>query len=124
MPQYSKYAKKVFVKHSQNPEYRNILMGLSIKHEVLTRYLIDKRVPSTSNLIELFNSHLEARLKSIKGFKSFYTAELWLNAYVLNRRLSKFTSCSKKFKQLNGTCSLRHTADEDYPKIQFIKTAR
>ena len=124
LPQYSKYARKLLALHSKNPNYRDILIGLNFKHEVLIRYLIDKRVPSTSNLIELFNSHLEARLKSIKGFKSFYTAELWLNAYVLNRRLSRFTSCSKKFKHLNGKCSLWFTANEDYPKIQFIKTAR
>jgi len=120
---YSKYAKKLFLEHNNNPIYRNILMGINNKHKILTRYLTDKHIPSTSNLIELYNSHLEARLRSIKGFKSFYTAELWLNAYVLNRRLSKFTSCCKKFKKLNGVCSLSLTAKDNYPKIQFIKNA-
>jgi len=42
--------------------------------------------PHDTNLIELFNSHLQARLKSIKGFKSFRGAERFLNAYVLRRR--------------------------------------
>jgi transposase-like protein len=122
--EYCHYARNLIRQHHSNDDYRKILQEINRKHELLIRYLIDKQVPSTSNLIELFNSHLEARLKSIKGFKSFYTAELWLNAYVLNRRLSKFTSCSKKFKHLNGTCSLSYTAMDDAKKINLIKSAK
>lgn len=57
----------------------SILRDLNLKHELLIRYLVDKNVPSTTNLIELFNSHLEARVRSIKGikgFNSFHSAEI------------------------------------------------
>ena len=122
--QYCRYARNLLKQHYSNDQYRYILQEVNRKHELIIRFLIDKQVPSSSNLIELYNSHLEARLKSIKGFKSFYTAELWLNAYVLNRRLSKFTSCAKKFRHLNGSCSLSQTAMDDAKEISLIKTAR
>lgn len=63
-------------------------------------------IPNTTNLIEAYNSHLEARLISIKGFQSPRTATLWLNGYILRRRLKPFTDCTKQFKKLNGNCSL------------------
>lgn len=119
--EYSKYAVKLLKEHSRNPVYRKILSDMDLKHEYLIRYLVDKKVPSTTNLIELFNSHLEARLKSMKGFESFYSAELWLNAYIMNRRLTTFKCCSKKFKHLNGKCSLYFTAEENAPKISLLK---
>jgi len=65
--------------------------------------------PHDTNLIELFNSHLQARLKSIKGFKSFHGAERFLNAYVLRRRTKPFTDCCGQFKHLNQKCSLQMT---------------
>ena len=118
---YCSYARKLLKEHGTNEIYMSILKDLNKKHEAVIRYLIDKKVPSTTNLIELFNSHLEARVKSLKGFESFQSAELWLNAYVMNRRLSKFTCCSKKFKHLNGKCSLAFTAMYDAPKVSLIK---
>ena len=65
--------------------------------------------PHDTNLIELFNSHLQARLKSIKGLKSFHGAERFLNAYVLRRRTKPFTDCRGQFKHLNQKCSLQMT---------------
>ena len=65
--------------------------------------------PNDTNLIELFNSHLNARLKSIKGFKSFESANRWLNAYLIRRRTRPFTSCEGKFAKLNHKCSLEMT---------------
>lgn len=118
---YSSYARKLLKEHVENPVYQNILSRLANNHERLIRYLVERDVPSTTNLIELYNSHLEARLKSMKGFESFASAEIWLNAYVLNRRLSKFTDCSKKFKHLNKTCSLAHTAGDNVVKVSLIK---
>jgi hypothetical protein len=55
------------------------------------------------------NSHLEARVKPLKGFESFKYAELWLNAYFLRRRTKKWADCSKKFRRLNGKTSLEIT---------------
>lgn len=78
--EYSKYAVKLTREHKENLAYMNILLELSRKHELLIRHLVDKRAPSTNNLIESFNSHLEARVRSLKGFESFESAEVWLNA--------------------------------------------
>lgn len=62
--------------------------------------------PSTTNIIEAFNSHLEARLRAIKGFESYHSADLWINGYILRRRLKPFTDCGEYFKHLNGKKSL------------------
>ena len=60
-----------------------------------------------SVMIECYNSHLNRRLKTIKGFKSFKHAKLWLNGYFIRRRLKKLTDCGGRFKKLNGRCSLQ-----------------
>lgn len=71
----------------------------------------DPHVPRTNNLIESYNSHLESRLKTLKGFKSFIHADNWLNAYFIHRRSKTFTDCEGKFKRLNGFCSLQKTME-------------
>ncbi len=86
--------------------------------------MVDKRAPATNNLIESFNSHLEARVRSLKGFESFNSAELWLNAYVMNRRLSKFTDCRGKFKHLNKTAPIAHTAMYDAQNVSLLKKVK
>jgi len=58
--------------------------------------------PITTNIIEGLNSHLEARLFSLRSFQSIAHAKLWFNAYVLKRRFTKFTDCRGKFAYLNG----------------------
>lgn len=63
-------------------------------------------IPNTTNLIECLNSHLQGRLKTIKGFETFKHADLWLNGYFLRRRTKPFTDCTIKFKYLNGKKSL------------------
>ena len=87
--------------------------------EELTNYHIFKGAPNTTNLIEVYNSHLKTRLKSIKGFKTLKSSKLWTNGYIVKRRLSNFTSCGKKFKHLNGKCSLQNVLREELkiPKI-------
>jgi hypothetical protein len=70
--------------------------------EELFNYQYLPATPLTSNLIETFNGHLEDRLASIKGFESYQHAQLWLNAYILKRRFTKFTDCGRKFHRLNG----------------------
>jgi transposase-like protein len=121
---YCRYARKLLKEHGGHPIYRRILLDLNKKHEVLIRYLVEKGVPGTNNLIESFNSHLEARVGGLKGFESFETAELWLNAYVMNRRLTKFTCCTKPFAYLNNRCSLSITAGDDVPKVSLLKRVR
>lgn len=79
------------------------------KREELTNHNFFPNAPDTNNLIEALNSHLQGRLKTVKGFKSFHSARVWLNGYVLKRRTRPFKSCGAKFKHLNGFCSLEKT---------------
>ena len=83
------------------------LTDIMQRREELTNYHMFESTPNTTNLIEAYNSHLKARLKAIKGFKSLTSAKLWINGYIVKRRLSNFTSCGKGFKHLNGKCSLQ-----------------
>lgn len=80
----------------------------------------EKRIPRTTNLIECFNSHLEGRLKSIKGFESITHARSWFNAYFIRRRLKPFTDCQGQFRFLNGKCSLE-VATQNKRKFQTLK---
>lgn len=86
-----------------------ILLDLERKKSLLLGYLSHRGIPTTTNLIESFNSHLQGRLDTIKGFESFAHADAWLNAYFLRRRTKKFTDCTGKFKRLNGKTSLSQT---------------
>jgi hypothetical protein len=86
-----------------------ILLDLARKQPLLQGYLQHKGTPTTTNLIESMNSHLEARVKPLKGFESFKHADLWLNGYFLRRRSKKYTDCSGKFRRLNGKTSLEIT---------------
>lgn len=85
---------------------QRIIMDISARRRELFAYTKIQGCPPNTNLIELYNSHLNGRLKTIKGFKSFRAAERWLNAYTLRRRTKNLTDCGPKFKHLNGTCSL------------------
>lgn len=86
-----------------------ILADLEKRAPLLFGYMRFARTPTTTNLIECFNSHLEGRLKTIKGFQTFRSADTWLNAYFLKRRLAPFKDCGHPFKRLNGHCSLEKT---------------
>jgi len=105
--------------HKDDPLKLNILTNIMSKRIELTNYLLIPNSPNTTNLIEGFNGHLKDRLKSIRGFKSFDSASLWLNAYVLRRRTTKFKACNRKFKHLNGKTPLDSTLQmgEEIPNI-------
>jgi len=79
-----------------------------IYHRVdqLFAYLNIPNCPNNTNLIELYNSHLNARVKSIKGFSSLQAASTWLNAYLIRRRTKPLTDCEGRFKPLNSHASL------------------
>lgn len=82
------------------------ITDIRIKEKELLAYNQFTAVPRTTNLTEAYNSHIQGRLKAIKGFSSFYSANRWLNGYILRRRLKPFTDCTQPFKHLNGKCSL------------------
>ena len=87
----------------------HILMEIHDRYEVLFNYLQVKDCPNNTNLIELYNSHLNGRLKTIKGFQSLASAKQWLNAYLIRRRTKPLTDCEQKFKYLNKHASLELT---------------
>ena len=87
----------------------NILADIEIRRNDLFAYRHFTGCPNNTNLIELYNSHLNGRLKTIKGFQSLLSARRWLNAWLLRRRTKKLTDCEKKFKHLNKHCSLEFT---------------
>jgi hypothetical protein len=104
---------KLFSKYGNNDIYRDSLLNLYSKRIFLFHYLSNKNIPRDNNLIELYNSHLEGRLKTIKGFGSFDSASSFLNAWMIRRRTKKFSSCSKKFSYLNGKYSLEFVLKDD-----------
>lgn len=110
---FQKRAAGVVAKYHQDLVYLQILADIHQRHHYLLGYRCLKNVPLTTNLIESFNSHLQGRLKTIKGFESFSHAKLWLNGYFLRRRTKPFTDCSGKFKRLNGKTSLSLSANKN-----------
>ena len=110
---------KLYEKYKGDPRCVYWLTDIMQRKEELTNYHIFENTPNTTNLIEVYNSHLKGRLKSIKGFKSLTSAKLWINGYIVKRRLSNFTSCGKGFKHLNGTCSLQNVL-KDTEKLPEI----
>lgn len=102
-------AAKLMYHFSHDVSCQGILIELARKQHLLQGYLNHKGTPTTTNLIESLNSHLEARVKPLKGFESFRHADAWLNGYFLKRRTTKFTDCAGKFKRLNGKTPLSQT---------------
>lgn len=110
---FQKRALRLVKKYTGDNVSLNYLMKIEKSFDELTAYSLVKHCPKETNLIELYNSHLQARLKSIKGFKSFTSAEKWLNAYILRRRFRPFTDCSWKFRCLNGKNSISQTQKKE-----------
>lgn len=103
-------ALKIYNKYGKGDKLcQKVMVDIARRSPDLLGYLKLKNTPRTTNLIESFNSHLQGRLKTIKGFENFKNAQTWLNIYFLRRRLKKFTDCEKQFKKLNGISSLELT---------------
>lgn len=101
-----------------------IMTDIIAREDELFTFKKIKDCPSTNNIIESYNSHLNGRLKTIKGFDSFHSAERWLNAWLIRRRTKNFTDCDIPFKHLNGICSLQMTIkkDQNWPQILGLKS--
>lgn len=114
---FNRKAKNILKENEGNSLCISIIADIYRNQNLLLGWRGEKHVPTTTNLIECFNSHLQGRLKTIKGFESFKHADLWLNAYFLRRRMKRFTSCEGKFRGLNGYSSLQKSkkADVDIP---------
>jgi len=116
---FNKLGKRLLNKYINDELCVKILLDLERRRPNLLAYLNVHKTPTTTNLIECFNSHLNIRLKSVKGFESFNHAELWLNGYFVRRRLKPFTDCTGIFRRLNGKCSLSESIKTgvDLPRI-------
>ena len=90
-----KKVEKLYKDFQQNKKY--LLNYLKYPH---------LNIPATTNLIEGYNSHLELRLSSIRGFESIKTAKNYINVLIIKRRFTKFSCCKKPFKHLNGKTPL------------------
>lgn len=99
----------------------SILVDLKKRENEIHAHKLLKHTPKTTNLIESFNSQLEARLVSIRKFQSYEHARLWLNGYVLKRRFTKFTDCKGKFKEFNGRKPIEITLKEEKTLLQVFK---
>lgn len=106
---FNRVAKNILVKYKDQSLPVAVLVDIYRRKALLLGYLKCKNCPKTTNIIEAFNSHLNARLESLKGFKTHRTADDWLNGYFLRRRTKKYTDCKGKFKYLNGKKSLEET---------------
>lgn len=100
----------------------NILADIKNRRNDLFAYLDFDDCPNNTNLIELYNSHLNGRLKTIKGFQSLDSAKRWLNAWVIRRRTKQLTDCEGKFKYLNKHCSLEFTIKKQAIWPEQLKT--
>lgn len=114
---FNRKAKIILNNHKQDNLCCSILVDIARNQHLLLGWRGGHNIPITTNLIECFNSHLQGRLKTIKGFESFKHADLWLNGYFLRRRLKRFTGCEGKFRGLNGYNSLQKSkrSDVDLP---------
>jgi len=92
----------LFRDYRDDPVCVSILTNIQRYKEELLSYRNIKGSPLTTNLIEGLNSHLEARLTSLRAFQSVSYAKLWMNGYILKRRMTPWTGCTGKFKKLNG----------------------
>jgi len=105
------------------PLRQAIVMQIHHRRKELFAYKSIPNCPANTNLIELFNSHFNARLRALKGFKTKEHAELWFNGLLLRRRTKPFTDCGPKFKHLNGKCSLQMSIKKQagWPEILGVK---
>lgn len=105
-----------------NRMLQNIVTKIKARQEDLFNYFRFKDCPRTTNIIESYNSHFQARLKSIRSFQSFYSARRWLNVYIIRRRTKKFTDCKKRFKHLNGHAALELSIKKQAAWPDILKT--
>jgi len=114
-----RFAMREYFDKSQIDIVKKLVRDFKEHKEYLLNYLQypHLNIPRTNNLIEGYNSQLELRLNSIKGFETIETAENYLNVWIVKRRFSKFTDCKKDFKCLNGKTPLE-CADADISDIR------
>lgn len=99
----------------------DIVWEIKRRRTDLFNYLKVPGCPSTTNIIESYNSHTQGRLETIKGFQHFDSAQRWANAFIIRRRTKKLTDCKKKFKHLNGHATLELTIKKQAQWPEVLK---
>ncbi|MDQ2933264.1 MAG: transposase, partial [bacterium] len=77
--------------YQTDPVCVTVLTNIAKYTPELLAYRGIPQAPVTSNIIEGMNSHIEARLHSLRSFQTVEYAKLWFNGYILKRRFSKYT---------------------------------
>lgn len=116
---FRKRSYKLFEKYVKDEKAVKVLLKINEYTKELTAANYVRKGPRTTNIIESYNSHLQGRLKTIKGFESYKYADQWINAYILRRRLKPFTDCCSKFRYLNGKTSFSKTCTRELKKQGF-----
>ena len=108
-----------FIQTKDDSMLVNILADVRNRITELFAFRQVQDCPSSTNMIESYNSHLQGRLKTIKGFQSFVSAQSWLNAWLIRRRVKQLTDCQFPFKHLNKHASLELSIKKqaEWPKI-------
>lgn len=106
-----------------DPLLHSVILDIAKRYTELFCYESIPDCPNTNNIIECFNSHLQGRLDTIKGFQSFHSAERFLNAYLIRRRTKPFTDCEGRFKKYNGLMPLQNSLRRwsEFPTILGIQ---
>ena len=99
----------IFKKHKEDSVFKSILLQIEKDKGKLTGYRGIKYTPLTTNFIEGLNSHLQTRLTKIRSFNNLSYARLWINGYILKRRLTVWTDCKGRFRKINGKIPLDQT---------------
>jgi len=95
---FNRVAKGIYTKYKHDELCVKILLYIDKNKNYFNAHYKVKHTPGTNNLIESFNSHLNGRLKTIKGFESFKHANLWLNAYFIRRRIKNLQTVLESFE--------------------------
>jgi transposase-like protein len=111
--------KNIASRFEANDQYWEILKSIRKRSEDLFRYESIRRqgiaCPSSTNLIESFNSQFKDRYRTIKGFETISSCERFVNAWMIKRRFTPFRDCGEHFKHLNGRTAFSKSRNPDLP---------
>lgn len=117
---FNRVAKNILNEYKNDERCVSVMVDVHKKKHLLLGYLKVKHCPKTSNIIECFNSHINGRLESHRGFKTFQNANNWINGWIIRRRTKKFSCCKGQFKKLNGKKPLELSKKSDVEIPDFF----
>jgi len=103
----------LYKEYHHDPVCLSVLTNIAKYEPELLAYRGIPQAPVTSNIIEGMNSHIEARLHSLRSFQTVQHAKLWFNGFILKRRFTTYTDCKGKFKHINGKSGVQMTKNSE-----------